>query len=247
MSFRTAALMLLCACTQPPPPAGSSSSSSSSGAVLASASSGGLLQSSGASSASAASEMGSSTSTTSSGTEGHGLPVIHTADPVRAARGAAVFTDGHLGRLAIPRQAMDNLWIVWGTGFPANYAAAFRARYGLEDAPWSNDGYPMGIRPLDQANVTLDCMLCHATQVAGTTVVGAANSRLDLQGLFDDLKALGQMYGYSVPWNLTDRTGAAGANDAMGLGFSFSKLYVPNAAVHDAMGPRKAFMRRACF
>src|SRR4051794_8286930 len=73
------------------------------------------------------------------------------AEPEAARRGEQAL----LGRSFSPpvwsRQAYDNVWQQWEGGLnqpPAEYAAAFRERYGLHPAPYPNGGLPMGMRPV---------------------------------------------------------------------------------------------------
>ena len=81
------------------------------------------------------------------------------------------------------------IWLVWGTGTLNNdaYWEHFRTRYGVHKAPFDNGDYPMGIRDAGGGMANFDCLLCHASVVAGQTMIGAPNSTLDLQGLHDDL------------------------------------------------------------
>ena len=73
----------------------------------------------------------------------------------------------------------------------SGYWKAFKDRYGFVDAPFDNDGYPLGIgRPQHLASVNVDCLACPAGEVAGVTVIGAANNRLRLQPFYHDLQAL---------------------------------------------------------
>lgn len=175
-----------------------------------------------------------------------GLPRKHVADPTRAAAGAAHFSDGTFARALVPTIAIRSLYYVWGTPAPASdeaYWAAFRARYGFHAAPYDNDGMPIGLRRVDASSVTFDCRMCHADVVAGHTLIGAGNSLLDFQGLMDDLQTLANL-GASVgfppyvnPVAGQHRTGAAGATDAMGLGFWLSTNYAtPPPELHTDLG-----------
>ncbi len=89
--------------------------------------------------------------------------------------------------------AYDNAWKQWGLKEkPADYARAFRDRYGLFEAPYQNKGLPMGFREAPfflGKGLTNDCLLCHAGKIAGQTVIGLPNASLDLQSLYDDLFA----------------------------------------------------------
>jgi hypothetical protein len=90
-------------------------------------------------------------------------------------------------------RSYDQLWKRWGlTEKPADYDERLRQRYGLHQAPYDNAGLPMGLhyaQGLLGKGVINDCLLCHAGNVAGQTVIGLGNASLDLQSLFDDLHA----------------------------------------------------------
>ena len=62
--------------------------------------------------------------------------------------GRAFLLGGDVGGAFVPRMAWDNLYLVWGTGRPADLAAAARARYGvradIDSERWSADG-PHGL------------------------------------------------------------------------------------------------------
>jgi mono/diheme cytochrome c family protein len=91
------------------------------------------------------------------------------------------------------RQAFDNAWKQWGLKEkPADYERAFRERYGLQRAPYENQGLPMGLheaRGIFSKGIVNDCLLCHAGSVAGQTYFGMANASVDIQGLFEELSA----------------------------------------------------------
>lgn len=88
-------------------------------------------------------------------------------------------------------RAYQDAWKQWGLKEkPADYDAAFRRRYGLSAAPYDNGGLPMGLhhaRGLLGKGIVNDCLLCHAGEVAGQTVIGLGSGSLDLQALFEDL------------------------------------------------------------
>ena len=116
----------------------------------------------------------------------------------------------------VPRIAFDNLWRVWGTGQPADFAAAARARYGFSEALTFNDGLPMGLHQSGN-QVRADCLVCHGGVVAGQSVIGAPNNQIDLELLVDDLKALAALVGFPAPNPPTLRTGARGISDIVGM------------------------------
>lgn len=177
------------------------------------------------------------------------VPVVRGVDAVAAERGRAQLTAGSLAGAWVPALAIENLWVVWGDIAPppaSVYWARFRARYGLVEAPFDNGKYPLGLRA-SGASVGFDCLLCHADRVAGETQLGVGNSRLDLEGLYDDLRRLNEVaprYGYPsypVPFGFANRTGAAGANDAMGLGLTLAaKAVGAQGAVHETCGYQQA-------
>jgi hypothetical protein len=89
--------------------------------------------------------------------------------------------------------AFGNAWKRWGlTEKPADFEAAFRARYGLHPAPYPNDGLPMGMRKasfLFIRGMSVDCMVCHGGSIMGQSYIGLGNSSLDIQALFEDMSA----------------------------------------------------------
>lgn len=165
----------------------------------------------------------------SGGVDGSALPVRHPFDAERAARGEA-FLYAAKGA-SIPWEALINLWIVWGQpglGDDA-YWAEFSRRYGL--VPRDDGGLPFGI-VRDGAEGSIQCLACHTDRIAGQTLIGAGNSRVQLGQLYLDLLALREraaMFGVTVPpipevWHdaFRDRTAAPGATDAYGMGMTLA-------------------------
>ncbi|MBV8554519.1 MAG: c-type cytochrome [Planctomycetaceae bacterium] len=75
---------------------------------------------------------------------------------------------------------------------PEAYSAAFIRRYGLNPAPYPNDGLPMGLRrgvnpDGTRTGIQVDCLACHGGSIGGMSHVGLGNSTLDMKSLFDDL------------------------------------------------------------
>ncbi|MGV3623609.1 MAG: hypothetical protein ACO1OB_22510 [Archangium sp.] len=140
---------------------------------------------------------------------------LEVVDVQAADAGRDFLLSGNIGGDFVPRLAWDNLWRVWGGPQPADLPAAMRARYGLVKAPTDNDGLPFGFRQVGM-NVRADCLVCHAGEVAGQTVIGAPNTQLDLRLLVDDLETLAAMFG--LQQNVPEiRTGARGVTDIMGM------------------------------
>jgi hypothetical protein len=87
---------------------------------------------------------------------------------------------------------------LWGPGAPdpdrepEKYLRTFCDRYGLHPAPYPNDGLPMGLRKGvlpdgTKTGIQLDCLLCHGGSIAGQSIVGLGNTRLDLILLFQEM------------------------------------------------------------
>jgi mono/diheme cytochrome c family protein len=75
---------------------------------------------------------------------------------------------------------------------------------------------------------------------------GRRQPRLDLQTLFDDLAALGEvgeqvgLPPFTLPYTLVDSTGAAGSVDAFGLAMQLSAPFGPDVGLHTAYGYQQA-------
>jgi hypothetical protein len=96
----------------------------------------------------------------------------------------------------ISPQAFDSLWKQWGLSEkPKDYAAQVRQRYGLHEAPFDNDGYPMGVRLADaplglgRKGLSVTCLVCHAGSVGGKSYVGLGNTALDYQAFYEETSA----------------------------------------------------------
>ena len=98
---------------------------------------------------------------------------------------------------------------------PTAYAEAFNRRYGLHQAPYPNDGLPMGLRrsnwPDGRPGIALDCMVCHGGSIGGQSLVGLGNTTLDLKGLLNDLTVAD---GQKPPISLFHLNTARGTNNA---------------------------------
>lgn len=172
-----------------------------------------------------------------------GLPRRHDFDPVRASRGEEALRTARGAE--VPWRALRSLWVVWGRlGLDdAEYWAELSDRYGF--VPRGGSEPPYGIvRDGELGNV--QCLACHVDQVAGTPRVGAGNGRLRLSALYDDLIELSEVaasYGIVVPpipevWHeaFADRTGAAGATDATGMGMTLATAYAPGSGIETHYG-----------
>ena len=173
---------------------------------------------------------------------GSDLQRIQSFDAQRAARGEALFESGTLTPGVVPEIVLRNLWVAWGIAPPAtdeDFWQQASVRYGLTRTPGENSGLPLGMGRDTAGLVAFNCLLCHASNIAGTTLVGAANHRVDLESLFDDLlqvRDLAPALGLPllpVPFELDGFTYAAGAQDAFGLGFRL-------VGVGRGFGPQRA-------
>lgn len=89
-----------------------------------------------------------------------------------------------------------NLWRSWDE---ASRVAAEKAsekvrrqitlqRYGLLEAPYDNDGAPLGFVVKKDGSWAMNCLICHTGAVAGKTVMGLANTALDFSGIYEDVE-----------------------------------------------------------
>jgi mono/diheme cytochrome c family protein len=126
------------------------------------------------------------------------------AEPVAQSPSAERGRDALLGRCFsdafVSRAGYDTLWKQWGLkSRPDDFDAQVRGRYGLHEAPYPNDGLPMGLRPTVSGRGTkavgIDCMLCHGGSLFGKSYVGVPNTSLDLVGLFRDLDRASGAFG----------------------------------------------------
>jgi hypothetical protein len=117
---------------------------------------------------------------------------IRAAEEVSLAeRGRAALLTRSFNPTIWSTNAYENVWRQWGLSErPANFDETFRERYGLPEAPYPNNGYPMGIRisgGLLGKGLSTDCLVCHGGSIAGHSYVGLPNSSLDMQALYEDL------------------------------------------------------------
>lgn len=190
----------------------------------------------------ASAEAGSISSPEDQARCGSDLQRVQAFDATRAERGRSLFENGTLTSGIIPELVFRNLWVAWGVAPPPSDDAFWQeasARYGLTREPGKNGGLPWGLGRDSAGLVAFNCLLCHSSNIAGTTLIGAANHRVDLESLFDDLlvmRDLAPMLGLPflpVPFELDGFTHAAGAQDAFGLGFRLT-------GASEGFGPQRA-------
>ncbi len=125
--------------------------------------------------------------------------LAHADESASAARGKEDLLGRAYNPPTITRTAYENAWKQWGLQAkpaPDDYARMFRERYGLHDAPYANNGYPMGLREADalfgfgkKKGVAQDCLICHGGAIAGKSYVGLGNSSLDYQAFAEETSA----------------------------------------------------------
>lgn len=147
------------------------------------------------------------------------------SEPTAAERGKKLLSEKAFIPAFWPKPAYDEAWKTWGVKEkPADYHAAFRDRYGLAKAPYPNDELPMGLRiapylPIARG-IGIDCMTCHGGSIAGQNIIGLGNASLDIQALFEEMAAAGEMP-VRLPFNFSNVRGTteAGAFSVYLLGY----------------------------
>jgi mono/diheme cytochrome c family protein len=116
------------------------------------------------------------------------------SEPTPAERGEKALLGRHFTPPTFSISGYQNVWKLWHGSpkeKPANYDVALRTYYGLHEAPYSNNGYPMGLREapgfLGRKALASDCLLCHAGSILGKSHIGLPNTSLDMEALFADL------------------------------------------------------------
>jgi mono/diheme cytochrome c family protein len=132
---------------------------------------------------------------------GLGILVLTAAAAPAAEPSAERGRQALLSRAYVPatmtRLAYEGVWRQWGLvskPAAADYARLFRERYGLHEAPYPNDGLPMGLKlatmPLGFGKgISQDCLVCHGGSIAGKSYVGLGNSSLDYQAFYEEMAA----------------------------------------------------------
>jgi hypothetical protein len=122
------------------------------------------------------------------------VPTARTEELSEAAqRGKKILETRVFSSASWSLKAYEDAWRQWGPDpeKPANYAEAFRQRYGLHPAPYDNGPYPMGIRVgtnvFGGQGLASDCLLCHGGSILGKSYIGLGNNTLDIQALFEEM------------------------------------------------------------
>jgi hypothetical protein len=148
------------------------------------------------------------------------LPAALAAEP-SAQRGRDALLTKAFVPATMSRRAYDEVWRQWGLKekpAAADYDRLFRERYGLHVAPYPNDGLPMGLRmapmPLGLGKgISNDCLVCHASSIAGQSIVGLGNASLDYQAFYEEMAAA-DGHPRSTPFRFAN---VRGTNEAGGM------------------------------
>ena len=145
-----------------------------------------------------------------------------------AERGRTALLERCFSAPLVSRSAFETLWKQWGLkARPDDFDARVRERYGLHEAPYPNDGLPMGLRRAERSSrpmLGLDCMLCHAGSLFGRSIIGVPNTSLDLAGLFRDLDRADGGFGV-FPYRLSN---VRGTTESTGTGVFLLSFRDPN-------------------
>lgn len=159
------------------------------------------------------------------------LAVVNPPDPEGTRRGWELLNDDRWpGTPVLPKLALDNLWVVWGTG-PVDETTKWseiESRYGLTRRP--GEPWPVGLTDPGGPSLSFNCLLCHASRGTepGEMWIGVGNARLNLERLYDDLVALNRVAdrlglgSLPVAYDLRGSSGGPGAVDGVGLGLRFA-------------------------
>jgi mono/diheme cytochrome c family protein len=121
---------------------------------------------------------------------------VRAAEPTAAERGEKALLTRSFTPSPTGLQVYKNVWRVWGGGLkepPADYDRAFREHYGLHEAPYPNNGLPMGLREapgIFGKFLGNDCLICHGGSIAGRSYVGLGNVTFDFQAMTEDFAAV---------------------------------------------------------
>lgn len=146
------------------------------------------------------------------------------ADPASAKRGQIALTTQTFTPANFPAESLQTVWKLWTKTKPSDPVAAARERFGLHEAPYPNNGLPMGLRKgtfgLGIPGLSLDCMVCHGGSILGKPILGLGNANLDLQALFEELPSSGTKR-LRTPYQFSRARGTneAGATSVFLMGF----------------------------
>jgi hypothetical protein len=135
-------------------------------------------------------------------------------DPTPAERGQKALETTAFIKAFWPHRAYEVAWKAWGLQEkPKDYKTAFSERYGLHEAPYPNNGFPMGLRKANLllgTGVGIDCMTCHGGSIDGKSLVGLGNSSLDIHALFEEMAIAGNSP-VSLPFHFSQVRGTSEA------------------------------------
>jgi hypothetical protein len=134
--------------------------------------------------------------------------MLRPVDQQKATDGYSYLQQVPVGQKLFAMADFDNLYLAWDgqdaidaqNATPDQRRKIAYARYGFVDAPYPNNGLPMGLIYNSTTNgVHMNCLLCHGGSIRGTSIPGLANQRLDLATFFEDLTVLAFMAQKQTP------------------------------------------------
>lgn len=154
-----------------------------------------------------------------------------------AANGQAYLQSNDFAAPSFTLKAYNNLYKQWALESlpdPKVSLGFFESRYGMHQAPYHNDGLPMGLKlapfPLTLGTVkgiALDCLVCHGGILDGKPYPGLGNNSLDLQTFFEDMnKADGNKKPLAFKFGNSRGTNEAGAVSVFLFGFRNADLSI---------------------
>jgi hypothetical protein len=159
------------------------------------------------------------------------LGSVRIADTASAKRGFTALTTRSFTPANFPAGSLQTVWKLWTKSKPGDPVGAARERFGLSEAPYPNNGMPMGLRSgsfgFGISGISLDCMVCHGGSILGKPFLGLGNANLDLQALFEELPGAGTRR-LRTPYQFSRARGTneAGATAVFLLGFRDADLGV---------------------
>ncbi len=134
-----------------------------------------------------------------------------------------------LSPLSLSVTSWNTIWKQWGLpDRPEEFDRLVPERYGLLPSARKGDPFPLGINVLNTPfgpMLSNNCLLCHAGNIVGQTVIGLGNASLDLQSLQEDLQA-GSLLPVRLPFKIANGRGIieAGAGTTYLLQFRDAEM-----------------------
>lgn len=107
----------------------------------------------------------------------------------------------------LDQEIFDNLWKTWEAPLKAKAEQATPeerrqmafSRYGLTEAPGREGGMPLQYADNGKGGWVLNCFACHGGKVAGQVIMGAPNTHIALETLFQEIYSTKRQLNRPVP------------------------------------------------